>query len=131
MGAVSFILDTCTLLWWWSEPENLSPRVLGLLRDPINTVLISAASAWEISTKYRLGKYPRAGRIIAEWDERLKTDGFHELAITARHALRAGMFPGEHRDPFDRMIAAQGLLEDIAVLSPDVLIESFGAERIW
>ncbi len=125
------LLDTHALLWWWSQPDKLSPRVVALLRDPENTVFVSAASAWEIATKYRIGKYPAGGRIIGEWEERMAPDGFVELAISARHALRAGSLPGEHRDPFDRMIVAQSLLEGIPVASSDPALSALGAERFW
>ena len=125
------LLDTCVLLWWWSEPERLSKRALALIRDPENKVFISAASAWEIATKYRLQKYPQGGRIIPEWDDRIALDGFSEIAISARHALKAGGLPGPHRDPFDRMIAAQGLIEEIPVASPDQELSALGAELIW
>ena len=124
-------LDTCVLLWWWSQPEKLSKRSMALIQDPANAVWVSAASAWEISTKHRIGKYPTGGQVILQWDKRLEEDGFRELRINSGHALRAGSLPGEHRDPFDRMIAAQSILEGYPVLSPDAEIESFGAERVW
>ena len=124
-------LDTCALLWWWSQPEKLSKRSMSLIQDSANTVWVSAASAWEISTKHRIGKYPAGGQVILQWDKRLEEDGFHELRIGSGHALRAGSLPGEHRDPFDRMIAAQSILEGYPVLSPDAELESFGAERVW
>jgi len=128
---VTLLLDTHTLLWWWSQPDRISSRVRALLRDPANTILVSAASAWEIATKYRIGKYPDGGRIIVEWKERMAPDGFVELAISARHALRAGSLPGEHRDPFDRMIAAQSLIEGVPVASSDHSLSALGAERVW
>ena len=128
---MNLLLDTCTLLWWWGEPENLSPRIRGLLIDPVNSVWVSAASAWEISTKHRIGKYPNGGRVISAWDERLLEDGFRELNISSRHAVRAGALPGEHRDPFDRMLAAQGMLENLQVASPDSAISHLGAECVW
>jgi PIN domain nuclease of toxin-antitoxin system len=126
-----FLLDTHALLWWWAQPEHLSLRVLGLLKDPQTTVVVSAASAWEIATKHRIGKLPSGGTIIAQWDERIATDGFIELAISPGHALRAGTLPGTHRDPFDRMLAAQSILEEIPVISIDEALSSLGAARIW
>lgn len=131
MGEVKFLLDTCTLLWWWSEPEKLSNKVLALLRDPRNLVYISAASAWEVATKTRIGKLPDGSRMLNEWSHRLGVDGFKDLPITSAHAARAGMLPGEHRDPFDRMLAAQGLLEDLPVLTYDPQIAGLGAETRW
>jgi PIN domain nuclease of toxin-antitoxin system len=128
---MNLLVDTCTLLWWWSDPDKLSPRAVALLRDPANEVRVSAVSAWEVSTKYRIGKFPGAGVVVAEWNERLAADGFKPLDISCSHTLRAGSLPGDHRDPFDRMIAAQSLLEKLPVLSPDSAISALGAERVW
>lgn len=128
---MTLLLDTHALLWWWSEPDKLSPRVRALIRDPENTVLVSAASAWEIATKHRIGKYPGGARVMQQWEERIRADGFREMGISCRHALRAGALPGEHRDPFDRMIAAQSLLEGVPVASMDRAFGALGAERVW
>jgi PIN domain nuclease of toxin-antitoxin system len=128
---MKLLLDTCTLLWWWSDPNSLSERCLTLLKKPSTTVYISAASAWEISTKYRIGKYPEGGKIIRDWDDRLQIDRFTELYIKSTHALKAGSIPSEHRDPFDRMIAAQGIIEDLPVATPDPAFEALGAAVLW
>ena len=131
MGEVKILLDTHVLLWWWAQPGKLSSRVHAALRDPHSQVYVSAASAWEISTKHRIGKYPPGARIIRDWDERIDTDGFIELAITSRHALKAGCLPGAHRDPFDRMLAAQSVLEQLPIASSDSALDDLGAHRIW
>ena len=128
---MSLLLDTCTLVWAWNRPEKLSRRLQGLLRDPRNQIRVSAASAWELAIKYRAGKFPRGGHILAEWHERIIQDGFRELTISFHHALRAGSLPGAHRDPFDRMIAAQGLIEALRVATPDPEIAVLGADTIW
>ena len=128
---MTLLLDTCVLMWAWAEPEELSDRLQGLLEDPHNQVWVSAASAWEIATKHRVGKYPAGGAIIAEWNDRLARDGFRELAVSCAHALRAGSLPGKHRDPFDRMIAAQGMMETIRVATPDPAIAKLGTDTIW
>ena len=96
---MNLLLDTCTLLWSWSRPEMLSRRLQGLLRDPHNEVWVSAASAWELATKHRVGRFPHGEHILAEWDERVAREGFRPLAIGFSHALRAGSMPGPHRDP--------------------------------
>ena len=126
-----FLADTCVLLWWWSSPDELSGKVLSLLKDPRNTILISAATAWEIATKTRIGKLPSGTRILEQWGKRLDEDGFLELPIAARHAIKVGLLPGDHRDPFDRMLAAQGLLEDLPILTCDPQISALGAETRW
>ena len=128
---MSLLLDTCTLVWAWSRPEKLSRRLQGLLRDPRNQVWVSAASAWELAIKHRAGRFPRGEHVLAEWNERIAQDGFRELTIAFRHALRAGSLPGAHRDPFDRMIAAQGLIEALRVATPDPKIAALGTDTIW
>ena len=97
----------------------------------IRTTSSSAASAWEIATKHRVGKYPAGGPIIAEWSDRIARDGFRQLDVSCAHALRAGSLPGDHRDPFDRMLAAQGMMETIRVATPDPAIATLGADTIW
>jgi PIN domain nuclease of toxin-antitoxin system len=125
------LLDTCTLLWWWTKAKKLSPRALSLLRDPANQFLVSPASAWEVATKHRIGKFPEASNLIAQWAERLAVDGFQELPITSAHALRAGGLLGEHRDPFDRMLAAQGILEGMDVMTNDGALAGLGVGVVW
>lgn len=128
---MTYLLDTCALLWWWSEPEHLSTRALSLIKDPENCCLVSAASAWEVATKYRIGKYPQGSQVVVDWEKRLILDGFDELSIGFRHALKAGTLPGNHRDPFDRMIAAQAILSDLSVLTCDPEIAGLGAKTAW
>lgn len=128
---MTLLLDTCVLLWAWAEPEELSGRLQGLLEDPHNQVWVSAASAWEIATKHRVGKYPAGDAIIVEWNDRIARDGFREMPVSCAHALRAGSLPGKHRDPFDRMIAAQGMMETLRVATPDPAIATLGADAIW
>ena len=128
---MSLLLDTCTLLWAWSRPEKLGRRLQGVLRNPRNQVWVSAASAWELAIKHRAGKFPHGEHVLAEWNERIAQDGFRELTISFHHALRAGSLPGAHRDPFDRMIAAQGLIETLRVATPDPEIAALGADTIW
>lgn len=128
---MNLLLDTHTLLWWWGEPEKLSPRALGLLRDPANRIHVSAASALEISIKTRIRKLPNGEGVLTSWDKRIGEDAFVEMPISTQHALRAGIMPGNHRDPFDRILAAQSLIENIPLLGCDQEISALGAERIW
>ncbi|AEJ20145.1 type II toxin-antitoxin system VapC family toxin [Gracilinema caldarium] len=131
MGIMTYLLDTCTLLWWWSDPGRLSPRVLSLIKDRENPCLVSVASAWEVATKYRIGKYPQGFLVITDWEQRVWEDGFIEFPISWSHALKAGSLPGEHRDPFDRMIAAQAIISNISVLTCDSAIAGLGAMTVW
>ena len=128
---MTVLLDTHALLWWWGQPGQLSERARAIIRDPQNRVVVSAASAWEIATKRRIGKYPQGGIVVDQWQERVAADRFVELPISVRHALRAGALPGDHRDPFDRMLAAQSMLEGFPIVSIDEALGSLGAERLW
>ena len=113
------------------EPKLLSRRASRTLSEPDNTILVSAASAWEIATKVRLGKLPTAERIDREFLSLVADAGYSLLSIDAATALRAGRFTSKHRDPFDRMIAAQALADDTPVISKDPKLDTFGIRRIW
>ena len=128
---MTLLLDTHALLWWWSQPSRLSPRVLTLIKDPATTVVVSAASAREIAIKHRSGKLLAGGRILQEWDEWIQVDAFAELSMSSHHARQAGSIPSDHRDPFDRMIAAQGIIHGWPVVSVDSSFGDLGAERMW
>lgn len=119
------LLDTHALLWALAEPRHLSRSAAGALRDPSNAVYVSAASAWEIATKQRLGRLPGAGPIVAAYHGHLVTLRADELAITATHALRAGGLLVDHRDPFDRLLAAQALVEGLTLVSADAVFAAF------
>lgn len=94
-------------------------------------MLISAASAWEITTKYRLGKLPRAERVALDVTGVISHQGFDELAITVDDAGRAGALPGPLRDPFDRMLIAQALARNLVIVSIESIFESYGVRRLW
>ena len=131
MGKVRLLLDTHTLLWWAFDSPRLSKRARALLADPANTLLVSAASAWEISTKHRLGRLPEAAVLVQDMLGWFAEVGLTELPITVAHAQRAGGLAGEHKDPFDRMLAAQSLEEDVPVLGNDPLVGALGAALVW
>jgi len=122
---VRLLLDTHALLWALAEPHRLSPRAAALIKAPTNEVLVSAASAWEIATKFRLGRLPGAGPIVVGFAAHLATLRAEELPIRFIHALRAGSFQQEHRDPFDRMLAAQAVVEGIPLLTDDQAFLTF------
>jgi len=125
------LLDTHTLLWWLDGDRRLSKRARTLLGRDTNEVFVSAASAWEISTKSRLGKLPGASDVAADIPGAVASQGFLPLDITLQHAQRAGYFTVDHRDPFDRMLAAQALMEGIPIVSNDGAFDVFGVTRIW
>jgi PIN domain nuclease of toxin-antitoxin system len=125
------LLDTHTLLWATIEPSSLSKRATAIIANPASEIYVSAASAWEIATKVRLGKLRGAEEFEREFLGDVDRAGYTLIPITTAHALRAGRLPGDHRDPFDRMIAAQALAEDIPILGIDPKLDSFGITRIW
>ena len=125
------LLDTCTLIWATLSPASLGRQARETLADEDNVILVSAASAWEIATKVRLGKLPGAEKLEQDYLAVMDVAGYTQLPIDAESALRAGRLTAEHKDPFDRMIAAQALALDLPVLSPDPLLDQFGVRRIW
>ena len=125
------LLDTHALLWADLEPERLSRRARSVLESISSEVMVSAASAWEIATKVRIGKLPQAVQLSAELPQRIRDLGFHPIAVTVEQAQRAGSLPGPHRDPFDRMLIAQAQAENLAIVSNDKIFDSYGVRRIW
>lgn len=125
------LLDTCTVIWATLTPSVLSPAARAVIADEGNVILVSAVSAWEIAVKVRLGKLPDAENLERNYLDVMEDAGYVLLDIDSESALRAGRLVAEHRDPFDRMLAAQALGLDIPVVSPDSLLDQFGVRRIW
>jgi PIN domain nuclease of toxin-antitoxin system len=128
---MKYLLDTHALLWAAFNKDLLSPRARRIIQSPANEILVSAASAWEISTKVRIGKMPHARILAEEFVPRITTAGYLLLPISIEHALRAGRLVGDHKDPFHRMLAAQAIHEDIPLISNDDQLDAFGARRVW
>lgn len=125
------LLDTHALLWWLAGDKSLSRRARLVIADEDNEIFVSAASAWEVSTKHRVGKLPGAGPLVVDFAREVRQQGFSELPITLDHGQVAGALPGVHRDPFDRMLVAQAREEKMALVSNDAVFDTFGVERIW
>jgi len=125
------LLDTHTLLWAALAPEKLSAKARAVLESFSTEVFVSAASAWEIATKVRLGKLAAAAAFSAEIGSRLERLGFEPLAVTLDHGQRAGSLHGPHRDPFDRMLIAQAQAENLALVSNERVFDTYGIRRIW
>jgi PIN domain nuclease of toxin-antitoxin system len=128
---VRALLDTHTLLWWLSDDSALTRPARKVIADVKNTIVASAASAWEIATKVRLGKLPSAASLAADFTGHLNREGFQLLSISADHGIRAGLLPGSHKDPFDRMLIAQAQAENLPILSNESLFDAYGLRRIW
>jgi PIN domain nuclease of toxin-antitoxin system len=128
---VRLLLDTHALLWWLDGDRRLSRRARTRLHDVDNVVLVSAVSAWEITTKARIGKLPGALEVAEDVAGAVASQGFTALDISILHAQRAGRLPGGHRDPFDRMLIAQAQLEDVPIVSNETVFDAYGVSRVW
>ncbi len=125
------LLDTHVFLWWLAGDEALSPAARAAIADEANGVFVSAASAWEIATKHRIGKLPGVAAVIADLDGAIADQGFAALPIGVRHGQAAGALPGPHRDPFDRMLIAQAMLENLVLVSNEQSFDAYGVARLW
>ena len=120
------LLDTHAFLWWVVNDRQLSHAARGAIADDDNDVLVSAASAWEITTKHRIGKLPEENIVGA-----VANEGFEGLSVTISDAARAGSLAGPLRDPFDRMLIAQALSRNLVVISNEALFDKYNVQRIW
>ena len=127
---MQLLLDTHALLWWLAGDTRLSPPARAAIGDDENAVFVSAASAWEISTKHRLGKLDAAA-LAGQLGKILITQGFVALDITFDHAERAGALPGLPKDPFDRMLIAQAQAANLTLVSNEDLFDGYGLTRLW
>lgn len=128
---VRILLDTHAFLWWLAGDTRLSLPARTAIGDERSEVLVSAASAWEICTKVRIGKLPGAVAIARDLMGCLAEQGFLPLAVSVEHAQDAGNLPGPHRDPFDRMLIAQSFAHHIPLVSNERVFDAYGVERLW
>lgn len=125
------LLDTHAFLWWIADSSRLSESAYRVIADEENDIAISAASAWEIATKHRLGRLPSADALSSDIGVYIAQQGFDEMAITVSDAHRAGALQEHHRDPFDRMLIAQALSRDMIFISNESLFDLYGVRRLW
>ena len=125
------LLDTHAFLWWLDGDPHLSAAARAAITDPDNEVFVSAASAWEITTKHRLGKLPGATAVAAAVAACVAGQGFHPLPIGLAHGEKAGALPGPHRDPFDRMLIAQAMIEDLILASNEAASAPMARGLLW
>ena len=119
------LLDTHIFLWWLFDDPRLPLGIRRFVKDTNNPVFVSATSVWEIATKFRLGKLPDAAEVARNVPEWITRAGFQPMPVTGEHAQLAGSWNLSHRDPFDRMLAAQAKLEKIPLATVDVLLKDF------
>jgi PIN domain nuclease of toxin-antitoxin system len=124
------LLDTHALLWWLEHDRRLSAAAHKVIREPSTQVLVSAGSLWEIAIKHRLGKL-NAPNLVNNFQKELDEEGFVELPITAKHAIRAALLPTNHKDPFDRVLIAQAEIENVPIITRDAQFDGYGVRRIW
>ena len=128
---MAYLVDTHTLFWAAVRDRQLSSLALEILEDGQADLYVSAVSGFEMATKYRQGRWPEAAPFVREFDFLVRRLGFSLLSVTSHHAVRAGSFPTEHRDPFDRLLAAQAEGEGMTLLSMDAKLDQFGVRRVW
>jgi PIN domain nuclease of toxin-antitoxin system len=126
-----YLLDTHALIWWWLGAARLSARARDVMRDPKQMICVPSICALEIANKVRIGKLPEMIPFHTQFAALVSADAFHHVDLTHEHALRAGILPSKHGDPFDRLIAAQALIDDMTVITRDPQIAAFGCKVLW
>lgn len=124
------LLDTHAVIWWFEGAAGLSKRASAIIANPDNLILISAAVGWELAIKVNLGKF-NTPSLVQELHRMVEREGFAELAISLEHAVRAGLLPLHHRDPFDRLLVAQAQAMGVPILSADLALDAYDVRRIW
>ena len=125
------LVDTHALVWWWTDDQRLPAAARAAIADEESVVLVSAASAWELSTKHRLGKWADVARIVEGFGDLVRRSRFRDLPITLAHAVRAGSLGGTHRDPFDRMLIAQAQAEPAVIVTGNPVFRGYNIPVIW
>lgn len=125
------LLDTHAAVWWWKNDARLPEPARDAIADPAGDVMISAVVAWEIANKFRIGKWHDVGAIVTSFDALVARSQFQPLPVQIAHARVAGSLDGTHRDPFDRLLVAQAMVESLVVVSGDAAMQSLGARVLW
>lgn len=128
---MAYLLDTHALIWWWEADPRLGVAAADLIEQRIKPIYVSAISGLEIAIKVRLGKLPTMALPISEYPSNIDQSGFLHLAVHPAHARAGGLMAGAHRDPFDRVLAAQALMEGLTVVTRDPAFRAFGCETLW
>lgn len=128
---VRLLLDTSALLWWLEDSSELSESARREIDRLGNTIFVSSISLYEIALKVHLGKLTLPGRTPSDVPDAIDSAKFVRLSVTMEHGLIAGQLPLGHKDPWDRLLAAQAMVEDVAIVSDDKAFDVLGAERLW
>ncbi len=125
------LLDTHALIWWLAGDDALSRSAREAIEDEANSVAVSAASAMEVATKFRIGKLPDAAFLAQNFEAIVAEQSFDSLPISVHHARLAGEMNIPHKDPFDRLLIAQAQAEDMTLVSNEALFDGFAVKRLW
>ena len=129
---MTYLLDTHVMLWALTEPTRLGRTARDVIENRSSRLMVSAVSAWEITTKHRLGKLPQADVLLGGYAKHLDRLGAIRLSVTEDHALLAGRLDWNHRDPFDRMLAAQAMIESLVIITGDPAFTGCpGVPTLW
>lgn len=125
------LLDTHTFIWWMTNDRALPASTRGIIADEDNEIFLSAATAWEMAIKHKIGKLPIVAGFIADVPGAMEAEGFIELPVSVVHGQLAGALDGHHKDPFDRMLISQALCEDLTLISNETRFDAYGVTRLW
>ncbi|MDX2259486.1 MAG: type II toxin-antitoxin system VapC family toxin [Hyphomicrobiaceae bacterium] len=128
---MTLLIDTHVLIWWLGDADLIPLHSRAMIADPENEVFVSAASAWEIALKHRNGKLRFNETFLADFDGHLQALRFAPLTVTSAHMVRGAHLDGQHKDPFDRILAGQALVERLRIVSADRAFDALGVERLW
>lgn len=129
--SLAYLLDTHALIWWWLADPRLSSNARALIAEPDLPIYVSAVSAYEIALKVRKGELPALAEALASFGAAVESEGFRHVDLRHDHTAHAAMLSDEFKDPFDRMIAAQGLIDSMIVITRDRSIATFGCKTFW
>ncbi len=127
----SLLLDTHAMLWFFWDDPRLSRTAKALIEDPSNRKLVSIASCWEVAIKVGLGKLDLGERTRSFLPREISRNNFELLPITLGHATMVEGLVAHHRDPFDRLLVAQAMVEQLPLVGIDVIFDDYGVKRIW
>jgi PIN domain nuclease of toxin-antitoxin system len=128
---VKRLLDTHALLWWFLDDQRLPSRIDAFFDDPEVTTFVSAATSWELATQHRNGKLQEAAYVVENRPDLVQRCKFTPLPVNLEHGYQAGLLAGTHKDPFDRMLAAQAIVKDLGLVTLDPAMAKLGARIVW
>lgn len=128
---MKLLLDTHVFIWWDNEPARLPKSVIALCRKSENSLFVSLVSLWEIQIKTQLGKLTLNLPLTELVKSQQQTNGIEVLSISLPHILKLGELPAHHKDPFDRLLIAQAISEDILIITADSIFSNYPVKTIW